>query len=532
MSIFTRTCTVLAAGGLLAGCGTMVPLSKQASGGAGSMTVSSGSGTGTGSGSAGGSGSGGSGSGAGLSGAGSGSGGSGGLGTSSAATGSSSGLTGSGSGTGTGTGSAGGTSGAGGTGGSGTTSGSGGGSTGSSSGTVSSKAPIPVALFYVDGGNQVISSVFPDSSVSFGNGQAEGNAIINDVNSHGGINGRPLKAYWIPIQATNATDAAVGQACLGAVQDDHPFAILSVFNISGELASCAVQTHTLLVDVALGAGDDYVYNQGQGLVFTPTQISRNAEAALVLDVAHSTGRISPATKIGVLDESDDPMYGRVVTNTIDPTLKSFGISEDTETLSAANDTNGISSAVLKFKTLGVKSVIFSLGAGGIPEVLFMQAAQQQDYYPNYLMGDSTDPSFVSSAAPAAEVKGIWGAGTMPLADVAASQYPDTPAEAHCINVENASFNPGYKNRGTSLTSTLYCDQIYSFTAIARAIQGPLTAANWEAVYHSFGNRYGPVTTFATEFTNASDYGASEYRQLAYQGSCSCVTFTSAITPLP
>lgn len=44
-------------------------------------------------------------------------------------------------------------------------------------------------------------------------------------------------------------------------------------------------------------------------------------------------------------------------------------------------------------------VQFSAGNGGIPELLFMQAAEQQQYRPKYIMGDSTDTWFVGKQAP-------------------------------------------------------------------------------------------------------------------------------------
>jgi hypothetical protein len=396
---------------------------------------------------------------------------------------------------------------------------------------IAAGADIPIAFFYVNGGNQVLSSVFPGTSVAFGNGKAEAQALINDVNGHGGINGRHLRPYFVPIQATNATDTALQQACLGAVQDDHPFAILSIFNVSGGLAACATQTHTLFLDVALGAGDDEIYNTAPNYLFTPTQISRDAEQRLILGLAHAEGRITPSTRVGILSEADDPMYGRVVTRTIEPLLSSWGVPYIAESLSQGADTSGMSSAVLRFKTANVSSVVFSLGSGGIPEVLFMDAADLQAFFPAYLMGDSTDTSFVGGSALSTEAKRIWGAGTMPLANVATGRYPTTPGEQACISLMNASFSPGYRDRGTSLTATLYCDLVDVFVAVGRSVQGPLDAASWVAAYRGFGTRYTAVTTFATDFSAAANYGASEYRELSWLPACSCVTYTSPVRPI-
>jgi hypothetical protein len=225
------------------------------------------------------------------------------------------------------------------------------------------------------------------------------------------------------------------------------------------------------------------------------------------------------------------MYGRVVAQTIEPLLASWGIKYVAQSISTGADTSAMSSAVLKFKTSNVTSVAFSLGSGGIPEVLFMDAASQQAFYPGFLMGDSTDTAFVAGSAPPAEVKGIWGAGTMPLANVPAGQYPTTPNEQSCIALMNTSFGAGYRNRGTSLTSTLYCELVRLFVAVGKAVQGPLSAASWVAAYRGFGTRYSPVTTFATNFSAAANYGASEYRELGWQSACSCLGYGSPIRPI-
>lgn len=93
------------------------------------------------------------------------------------------------------------------------------------------------------------------------------------------------------------------------------------------------------------------------------------------------------------------------------------------------------------------------------------------------------------------------------------------------------FNAGYKNRGSSLTSTLYCDLGFVFADVARSVKGALTPAGWIGAYQSFGRNYAPVTTFATDFVPSVAYGASEYRQLAYSSGCSCISYTSGITPI-
>lgn len=405
------------------------------------------------------------------------------------------------------------------------------GTTGSvSSGAVADRSPLKVGVFYLNGGNQLISAAFPGSSVSFGDGKKEAQAVIDDINAHGGAGGHKLVPTWIAVQATD-NDANRQAACLGAVQDAHPVALFAIFNLSAGLAKCVQQSNTLMIDVALGAGDEYLYKQAKNLAFSPSQLTRDAEQKLVLGLAHQEGRLPAGKPVGIVAQGDDPMYPRVVHDTIEPLLKSWGVPYDEEILSSGSDTSGMNSAILKFQTAHVDTVVFSLGSGGIPEVLFMQGAEQQQFRPAYLMGDSTDTNFVGSQAPANQIKRISGAGTYPLANVRADQYASPPAEKHCLDILNKAIG-GYTNRYSSLTGTLYCEIIDSFAFVAGHVQGPVTSAAWSQAFHALGSTYTPVTTFSTRFLPGRPDGASSYRSIGYGASCSCLTYTSPVRPVP
>lgn len=73
---------------------------------------------------------------------------------------------------------------------------------------------------------------------------------------------------------------------------------------------------------------------------------------------------------------------------------------------------------------------------------------------------------------------------------------------------------------------------YACADVARSVSGPLSSAScWVAAYQAYGTRYNPVSTFATDFSPAADFGASEYRQMAYSTGCNCVNYASALAPV-
>ncbi|MCU1603351.1 MAG: hypothetical protein JWO22_4060 [Frankiales bacterium] len=400
----------------------------------------------------------------------------------------------------------------------------------SSGGGPANSAPLKVGVFYLNGGNQVISSAFPGSSVSFGDGKREATAIIDDINKRHLAGAHKLVPVWIAIEATD-NDASRQQKCLGAVQDNHPVALMAIFNLTEGLAKCVQQSSTLMIDVALGAGDEHLYSQAKNLAFSPSQMTRDAEQKLVLTLAHQQGELPAGKTVGLIDQSDDPMYPRVMRTTVIPLLKSWGVPYIEQSLSSGSDTSGMYNAVLKFKTSKVDTVVFSLGSGGIPEVLFMQSADQQQFRPAYLMGDSTDTNFVGSQAPAAQIKRISGAGTYPLANVQADQYPSSANERKRLAVLNKAIG-GYNSRYSSLTGTLYCEILYSFAFVADRTAGVITSSAWSQTFHALGSAYQPVTTFSTRFRPGRPDGASGYRALGYGAACNCITYTSPVRAVP
>ncbi|MDT7572924.1 MAG: hypothetical protein QOE05_3098 [Actinomycetota bacterium] len=404
------------------------------------------------------------------------------------------------------------------------------GATGAVAGPVD-KTPIKIGAFYLNGGNATLGSGFASTPANFGDGQKEAKAVVADINAHGGVGGRKIELYLQKVEASDASKpAAFDAACRGLTEDHHVLAILSIFNLRTPLAACAAKHKTLLLTQALGAGDEVVYRQFRDWAFTPSMMSLDTEQKLVISNALATGVISKKTRVGVLVQNDDDIYPRVLKNTIEPALKAAGVPYESVVISNATDSTGISNAILKFQQDGVSVVQFSAGNGGIPEVLFMQAADQQQYRPRYIMGDSTDTWFVSESAPRTQAQNITGVGGMPIANVNVSQYPTTAREKHCLDAITAG-GERVTDRHSSITATAYCEMFYGFAAAGALVQGPLTADSWRSAYTSMGTTYPAMAGFNVDVSTNPNAGTRGYRTLAWSNACTCVTYTSPIKRL-
>jgi hypothetical protein len=390
-----------------------------------------------------------------------------------------------------------------------------------------SHAPIRVGFEVIQGGNQLVTQGL-GTPVNFGDGKAEVTGIVHAVNKDGGVNGHPILPFFGNWNAATQENGRESD-CTKLTEDDKVSFIITVVNMSEGYAACAARHNVPLINASFGAGDDDMYRQFAQYLYTPSLLSLNKEEQIVLTTGHASGRVVSSKHVGVIVDNTppgDPQYQRVLQTTVEPTLKSWNVPYETFSVTTQGDVNN---AVLRFRADGVKTVVF-VAPSGIIEILFMQAAEQQEYRPDYVLGDSTDPWFIGEAAPTAQVQHVSGAGSLPVSNVPDKQYPTTAREKECFR-EIATQGEDNKNRHASLTATVYCEGVDEFVAIASHVTGALTPASFYAAYPTVGSSYDPVTTFKINFNNGRHTGAAEYRTLGYTTKCHCIDYTGALRPV-
>ncbi|HET6909472.1 MAG TPA: hypothetical protein VFH54_09055, partial [Mycobacteriales bacterium] len=244
-------------------------------------------------------------------------------------------------------------------------------SLGGASGGGRDTSPIRVGFEVIQGGNQIVAQGL-GTPVNFGDGKAEVTGIVNDINKHGGINGRHIQPYfgnWNAASGDNGRQAD----CTQLTEDDKVSFIITVVNMSAEYVACGAQHHVPIINASFGAGDDYMYRQFPLYLYTASLMSLNKEEQLVLTTGRGSGRVATSRRVGVVIDNTppgDPQYNRVLNATVAPTLKAWGIPYETFSVATQGDVNN---AVLRFRADGVKTVVF-IAPSGIIEILFMQAA--------------------------------------------------------------------------------------------------------------------------------------------------------------
>lgn len=377
-------------------------------------------------------------------------------------------------------------------------------------------------------------------AADFGDQEAIVRAILNDINSRGGVAGRKLVPVFYDIdsaQAAQDPNAVAQEACARWTEDRQVFAAVSLASSinNDTLYSCLAKRQTPLVvnDVSLHSAEHmrryagYLYAPSVPSLerLVPTWLRRAATQGYFKERWDTMAGGPGATdvKVGLLHTTDPSFYGddrfgalvkRELANQSVSVAAEFQHSGNTTSISGE-----MSQAVLRFQQAGVTHVI-SDGA----LLFFMQAAESQNYRPRYTVTSFHAPGFLQDTAPARQSGGAIGVGYVPTIDVDNKRDPGdvSKAQTHCRKVMKQA-GQNVSNRQAMLAMLLNCD---GFTFLASAIEkGSLSPAGMQQGAGSL-RAMPPAATFAISFSGSRQDGATKARDLAYRNDCGCFAYPS------
>jgi hypothetical protein len=196
------------------------------------------------------------------------------------------------------------------------------------------------------------------------------------------------------------------------------------------------------------------------------------------------------------------------------------------TTAAASEYNG---GVLSFESKGVDRVFFA--PGGQP-VYFALAAEQQAYHPYYELGSLEYPTVLAANLPADQLVGSMGVNWLPYLDLPSDKRSTvtTPGIVECRKAMAAA-HQDYSGSTTLGAAAWICDDWMFLRDVFAAGATPDEVGIRRAA-ESLGQAFRPTSTFRTTLGPGHLHdGASAYRLIAFQKSCSCYAYTSPIRSL-
>lgn len=312
-------------------------------------------------------------------------------------------------------------------------------------------------------------------ATNFGDQRGIIEAVIKDVNRHGGVLGRTVVPVFHDIKTSELeTDpnTAAQSTCTALTQDHHVVGIVNIV-AAIDLAtfySCVAKHDTPLISAGFIPVDDksfatyapYLYKLTASSFthLAPVWIARLTAMGYFHGWDANNGRpASDRAKIGLLYPDVQPQVRDFAD--IRARLRNAGYdvakdyAYDASSLDAESASMG--NAVLQMRNADVTHILSSES----DVLLFMEAADGQHYRPRYGLTSYHAPAVqLQGTVPSSQLVGSMGAGWLPVTDVDAAHNPGAvgPGEASCRRVMHGA-GEDISAPGAAIVALAICDGV-------------------------------------------------------------------------
>jgi hypothetical protein len=372
---------------------------------------------------------------------------------------------------------------------------------------------------------------------------------LKAINAAGGIAGRQLKIVDATFDYNAASyDTAFEAACQTFTQDHHvDVVIYDGITYNDVWNTCLTRAGVpsfLMHQVGTQVGDNTDLVSYPGLITAGSvSIDRRLETILSQSLKH--GFLRAGSKLGVFVESC-PYAVRSFDRTVAPIAKRsqiaiyrFDIDCGAGSGDHATGINAIASAVLRFQTEGVDSVMFVTNYENGAIFYFAAAAEAQHYRPQYLLwhnqGSPGYLDFYKSKGLGAQLEKMRGFGSSPLYEVT---YPPAPpaAQAAARKACLATAKRQHLAIADETAEDVTLDACDVVNLVARALtlsggQGGIRAV--VTAVDRIGTDFVStmVLNGATRFGPGRHDGAALGQVSVYQAKCACMAYIGPPTPI-
>jgi hypothetical protein len=412
-----------------------------------------------------------------------------------------------------------------------------------------------VGLIY-DENAGAVNSAAGIGSITSGDSKANTRAILNDINTHGGVAGRKLVAVYAKFDSTS-TQTLTQQYAAICQQFTHDSP--RVFVAEGAVGDEAYRQ--CLSKAGVGILSDSLPTLGQAeLMRSPGLIEQGYPNVDRLAAYHVTPLVEqhyftpwdslngqPAAtgtvKVGILTYNDQ-VFSKAVDRYLVPALKRLGYDPQVERIAQINTTADYSSqgaavkaAQLSFAANGVTHVIPFEANGGL-STLFLPTARSQHYYPRYGMSTASafqalmDTGIVESK----QMTGAVGFGWIPSVDLHASYNPDNGPYSnanrrHCLKV--------MKDNGITFTSgnaqviaLNTCATLYLLRRALDLTPAHIAASTFISAVESLGTSYENPSGLGQDFRPGRHDPSNKAYHWRYFPDCTCLHYEGPLQTVP
>ncbi|HET6818253.1 MAG TPA: hypothetical protein VFH66_13590 [Mycobacteriales bacterium] len=383
------------------------------------------------------------------------------------------------------------------------------------------------------------------NGISTGDTRGDALAVIDDINSHGGIAGRKLSPIWYAFDSTSTqpVDQQWAAACAKFTQDNKIFAAFDMG--TANYRACLHRAGVAQISANLPDASDAEFAAYPNYIelgyprlgrLAATTVTALADQGYFSGWDPTLGQPrSQKAKVGIVTY-DDQAFGGAVDSVLVPGLKRLGFTPEVQKIgqvSTASDYGNQAAAVqaaqLKFASDGVDHVIMFEGNGGL-SLFFMNQAESQHYHPRYGVNSSsgTEVLINSGDVQKDQAIGAVGYGWIPSLDLTADRNTDNGPYSnadrrHCLAVMKAH-GITYSDTNAESVGLGYCAQLYLLKRAADTTPNPLNLQTFLSAIDRLGSNV-PDGGSLGEFLGPGRHdAASKYYYWKYFDGCQCLHY--------
>jgi ABC-type branched-subunit amino acid transport system substrate-binding protein len=245
---------------------------------------------------------------------------------------------------------------------------------------------------------------------------------VDWMNAHGGLGGHKINLvlYGAQIAGSKSYDQSLQEMCSMMTEDHHVVAaVIANITVPNNMAHCMEKAKGLYVTDGgyLKTSADWA-----GLTYTvsPSELDANLLGRQLAQLMLDKGAAKRGDTVGLVVydapgfHAAEQQFLRVAKDN-GISVVSYAVHYATSTPDLANSITAVQSAQLAMQARGAK-VVASLSSGGMM-AMYLSNANQQKYFPRYLLSSNDSPVGGPAAAKPGQLKGALVLGTQPLSDV-------------------------------------------------------------------------------------------------------------------
>ena len=404
--------------------------------------------------------------------------------------------------------------------------------------------------------NDAINKAAGANGATSGNTQADANAVIDDINTHGGVAGRKLVPVWFAFDSTSTStvDSQYQSACAKFTQDSPKvFAVIGqgVASYRRCIAKAGVvQIDTDLPDIAASEFQQYPALIELGYPnlnrIAAEQVAALADQKYFSPWDKNVGAAGATrAKVGIITYDDDA-HTQAVDKVLIPGLRQLGYDPGSNVaritpISKASDYGSqaasVQSAELKFASAGVDHVIMFESNGGL-SLFFMLQAGSQHYHPRYGVNSTSGLEVLLNAGdiPKDQANGAIGYGWIPGLDLTADRNTDTgpysnQARRDCLKVMKAH-GQTFADTNAEAIALAFCSNLYLLPEALASTPSVINASTFTQAINKLGTSVLVGGALGELLSPTQHDGIAKIYYWDYFADCTCMHYTGSLRTIP